>query len=162
MARLLERASVVLALVGGGVLVAAALLATVSILGRWLADAPIEGDIELMQVACAVTIALALPYCQWHAGHVTVDFFTQRAAAAARRGLDRAGHALSAVVMLLLAWRAGVGVADMRAAGETTMLLAVPTWLTYLAMVPGLLLAALVALHAVFAPAVDHERIAGP
>lgn len=63
--------------------------------------------------------------------------------------------------MLLLAWRAGVGVADMKAAGETTMLLAVPTWLTYLAMVPGLLLSALVALHAVFAPVADHER-AGP
>jgi TRAP-type C4-dicarboxylate transport system permease small subunit len=161
-ARWLERASAALALAGGLVLLAAAMLAGVSIAGRWLADVPIAGDIELMQVACAVSIALFLPRCQLHAGHVIVDFFTLRAAAATRRGLDRAGHALTAIVMLLLAWRAGVGVAEMKAVGETTMVLGVPTWITYLAMVPGLLLSAAVAMHAVFLPAAADERAAGP
>ncbi len=153
MARWLERASELLALAGALVLAAAATVTGVSILGRWLADAPIAGDIELMQIACAVAIALVLPYCQWQAGHVTVDLFTRRAPAGVRRALDRAGHAAAALVLALLAWRAGVGVVEMRAAGETTMLLAVPTWITYLAMVPGLVLAALVALHALFAAA---------
>jgi TRAP-type C4-dicarboxylate transport system permease small subunit len=162
MARWLERASSALALAGGLVLLAVALLAVVSILGRWLADAPIAGDIELMQVACAVSIALFLPYCQLHAGHVTVDFFTLRASAGTRRALDRVGHAAAALAMLLLAWRAGVGVADMKVVGETTMVLGVPTWLTYLAMVPGLLVSSLVALHAVFVPGAAEERVAGP
>jgi len=144
----LRGASVALALAGGLMLLAAAAMTGASILGRWLADAPITGDIELMQVACAVSIALCLPYCQLHAGHVRVDFFTQRAAAGTRRTLDRAGHTLVAGVMLLLAWRASIGVADMRAAGETTMLLGFPSWLTYGAMVPGLLLSAIVAASA--------------
>jgi len=155
MARWLERASVLLALVGALLLAAAATLTGISIVGRWLADAPIVGDIELMQIACAVAIALVLPYCQWQAGHVTVDFFTRRTPAKVRRALDRAGHAAAALVLALLAWRAGVGVVEMRAAGETTMLLGVPTWLSYLAMVPGLLLAALVALHALLVAADD-------
>jgi len=148
MARGLERASRWLALAGGAVLAAAALLTTLSVLGRWLWAAPITGDIELMQIACVVAIALFLPHCQLHCGHVQVDLFTRRAGAALRARLDRAGHALGAAVMLLLAWRAAVGVGDMWAAGETTMLLGVPLWIAYLAMVPGLLLSALVALVA--------------
>lgn len=148
MDRLLEALSVLLALVGGAVLLAAAALAGGSVVGRWLWSTPVAGDVELMQVACAVSIALFLPYCQRRGDHVMVAFFTGRASRAVRRRLDAAGHALLGLVMLLLAWRAGVGVVEMRAAGEVTMLLALPTWLTYLAMVPGLALSGLVALHA--------------
>ncbi len=146
--RLLQRAADGLALLGGAALLAAALMTCVSIAGRALAGAPILGDVELMQIGCAVAIACCLPYCQIQAGHVKVDFFTQRASPATVRRLDRIGHALVAVLMLLLAWRAGVGVADMKAVGETTMLLGVPAWLAYLALVPGLLLTGLIALHA--------------
>jgi len=162
MAHWLHRTSGAFALAGMLVLLAAAGLAVVSILGRWLANAPIAGDIELMQVACAVSIALCLPYCQVQGGHVMVDFFTQRATSALQHGLDRVGQLLTALVMLALAWRAGVGVAELKAAGETTMLLALPTWITYLAMVPGLLLSALVALHAAAAPGHETQRAGGP
>jgi TRAP-type C4-dicarboxylate transport system permease small subunit len=41
-----------------------------------------------------------------------------------------------------------VGVAEMKANGETTMVLGFPAWLMYLALVPGLLLSAVVGLHA--------------
>lgn len=146
-ARLLRRASVLLALAGGLLLLAAALMTAASIVGRNWLDRPLAGDIELMQVACAVLIALFLPYCQWQAAHVRVDFFTQRAGPRLRALLDRAAHLLAGGVMLLLAWRAAVGVADMRAAGETTMILGFPQWLTYLALVPGLALSAAVAFY---------------
>lgn len=145
---LLQRASQWLAVLGALVLLAAASVAAVSIGGRWLLDAPIVGDVELMQVACVVAIACALPYCQWRGGHVQVDFFTERASPRLRASLDRLGQALLAAIMLLLAWRAGVGVSEMRASGETTMVLGFPTWLMYLALVPGLVLSAVVALHA--------------
>lgn len=145
--RLLQRASELLALLGGLLLVAAALMTVASIVGRNGLDRPLVGDIELMQVACAVLIALFLPYCQWQAAHVRVDFFTQRAGPRLRALLDRAAHGAAGGVLLLLAWRAAVGVADMYAAGETTMLLGFPQWLTYLALVPGLALAAAIAFH---------------
>lgn len=146
--RWLHRASRVLAVLGGVVLLAAAVMTGVSIAGRWLHDAPIVGDIELMQIACVVAIALFLPWCQWRAEHVRVDFFTQGAGPRLRRALDRAGYLLLAAVMALLAWRAAVGVIDLRASGESTMLLSIPSWLAYLPLLPGLALSALIALRA--------------
>ncbi len=150
--RALGRAAAGLALVGGLVLLVAALVCVVSIAGRWLADAPILGDVELMQLACVASIAFFLPWCQTQDAHVRVDFFTQRTTAATQRRLDRAGQLLLAAVMLLLAARTAVGVADMRAAGETTMLLGLPMWIAYLCLVPGLLLSGLIALRAALAP----------
>jgi TRAP-type C4-dicarboxylate transport system permease small subunit len=100
-----------------------------------------------------VALAAALPYAQQRSGHVMVDFFTLRARRSTQRALDRSGAALAAAVYLLLGWRTAVAVADMRAAGETTMLLALPLWWAYLALVPALLLASAVALHAAWAGA---------
>ena len=47
--------------------------------------------------------------------------------------------------MLLIAWRTGVGLVSIRASGETTTILRMPTWWTYAAMLPGFALTALVA-----------------
>ncbi len=158
--RWLHRASSVLALLGGVVLLAAAAMTGVSIAGRWLHDAPITGDIELMQIACVTAIALFLPWCQWRAEHVRVDFFTQGAGRRVRSALDRLGHLLLAVVMALLAWRAAEGVLDLRASGETTMLLAIPSWLAYLPLLPGLALSALIALYAAWTGVVQDAALA--
>jgi TRAP-type C4-dicarboxylate transport system permease small subunit len=146
MRTLLERLTIGGALLGGAVLMALVVLTVGSILGRWLFDAPLTGDVELMQLGCVVALAAALPYCQQRGGHVQVDFFTLRATRRTQRALDRSGAALAAVIYLLLGWRAAVALVDMRAAGETTMLLALPLWWAYLALVPALFLAAAVAL----------------
>lgn len=159
----LRQCSAVLAMVGGLILTAAALMTGVSIFGRWLADAPLLGDVELMQAACVAAIACFLPYCQLSGAHVRVEFFTQRLTPKARDGLDRAAQFAVAGTMLLLAGRAALGVADMRSAGETSMLLGLPTWLTYLALVPGLLLSGLIALRLAFGRPVSlvHSSDAG-
>jgi TRAP-type C4-dicarboxylate transport system permease small subunit len=139
--RLLDALATALALAGGVLLLAVAVLTVVSVSGRWLADRPVTGDIELVQVATAVAIALFLPYAQVHGSHLIVDFFTARSSVRVRRALDGAGSIAAGGLLLLLAWRAAVAVADMRAAAETTMVLGVPLWLAYAAMVPGLALA---------------------
>lgn len=141
-----ERVAAVLALLGGCILLLVALLTVISVLGRWLLDRPVTGDVELVQLGVAVAIVLALPYCQWHGTHVIVDVFTARAGHAARGSLDRAARWAAAVVFSLLAWRAGAGVIDLAAAGETTMVLGIPLWLGYLLMPFALALAALAAL----------------
>lgn len=137
----LDLVATALALAGGALLIAVGLLTTVSIIGRWTIDRPITGDIELVQLGIAVAIALFLPYCQLHRSHLIVDFFTARSSGPLQQRLDRVGSIVAGAVFLLLAWRAGIAVADMRAAGETTMVLAMPLWLPYAAMVPGLALA---------------------
>jgi len=146
MRRALSAASVVLALLGAVVLVAIALLTVASILGRWLFNQPIAGDVELVQLGTAAALALFLPYCQLHGSHLVVDVFTARAGARFNRRLDRIAHAAAAVVLALLAWRAAAGVADLARAHETSMVLGVPLWLPYATMVPSLALAAAVAL----------------
>jgi TRAP-type C4-dicarboxylate transport system permease small subunit len=141
-----------LALAGGVLLVGLAGLTVASIGGRWLASRPLTGDIELVQLGVAVAIALFLPYCQLHRSHLIVDFFTARSSGPMQRRLDAVGSAVAGVVFLLLAWRAGAAVLDMRAAGETTMVLGVPLWVTYAAMVPGLALAGIMGLLAALRP----------
>jgi TRAP-type C4-dicarboxylate transport system permease small subunit len=141
-----------LALAGGALLVALAGLTVASISGRWLASRPITGDVELVQLGVAAAIALFLPYCQLHRSHLIVDFFTARSSGPMQRRLDAVGSAVAGTVFLLLAWRAGAAVLDMRAAGETTMVLGVPLWLPYAAMVPGLALAGVTGVLAAVRP----------
>jgi TRAP-type C4-dicarboxylate transport system permease small subunit len=141
MRRLLDALATALALLGGGLLLGVALLTAVSVVGRWLASQPVTGDIELVQLATAASIALFLPYCQVHGSHLVVDFFTARSSGPMQRRLDAVGSALAGVVFFLMAWRAGVAVAEMRRAAETTMVLGIPLWVPYAAMVPGLALA---------------------
>ena len=143
MRRLLDALATTLALLGGALLVAASGVTVVSVTGRWIAGRPITGDIELVQLAVAAAIALSLPYCQRHRSHLVVDFFTARSSGPVQRRLDAAGSLLAGGVFFVLAWRAGVAVSDMRSAAETTMVLGVPLWIPYAAMVPGLALAGL-------------------
>ena len=144
MRRALDALATALALAGGVLLIAVSLLTAVSVLGRWLVDAPLVGDIELIQLGVATAIALFLPYCQLRSAHLVVDFFTARSSGRVQQRLDRWGSCAAGIVFLVLAWRAAVSVAELRAAGETTMVLGIPLWLPYSAMVLGLALAGVV------------------
>lgn len=146
MRRSLEALATALAYLGGALLLAVAGLTAVSVLGRWLVDRPLTGDVELVQLGVAAAIALFLPYGQLHGSHLVVDFFTARSPGPTQRRLDRIGAAFAGLTFVLLAWRAAVGVADMRAAGETTMVLGIALWLPYAVMVPGLALAGIAGL----------------
>lgn len=142
----LDRLCRALALIGGGLLAGLSLLVVASVAGRACCDAPVPGDYELAQIAVAVAISLCLPWCQWRRGHVAVDFFTANLAPRRQIRLDAGGALLLALVCALLAWRLAVGALDMRAVGETTMIVGFPLWLGYAAMLPGLALAALAGL----------------
>jgi TRAP-type C4-dicarboxylate transport system permease small subunit len=142
-----------LALAGGVVLVAIALMSAVSIAGRALLSQPIQGDYELVQMGCAIFVACCLPVAQIRYSNIIVDFFTARASPAAQAWLDALGALVLGCTMAAVAWRTGVGLADMRAAGQTSTILGVPTWYTYAGMLPGL------ALSAVAGFACAHEQV---
>jgi TRAP-type C4-dicarboxylate transport system permease small subunit len=144
--RALRAAAVAFAMAGGVVLLLVAIVTLVSVGGRWLLARPVAGDVELVQLGTATALALFLPYCQLHGSHLIVDIFTARTGSSVHRRLDLAAHAIAAIVLALLALRAGAGVMDLHRAGETSMVLGVPLWLAYAAMVPSLGLAALIAL----------------
>jgi len=142
----LDRLCRALAVAGGALLAGLSLLVVASVAGRACCDAPVPGDYELAQIAVAVAISLCLPWCQWRRGHVAVDFFTANLAPRRQIRLDAGGALLLALVCALLAWRAAVGALDMRAVGETTMIVGFPVWIGYAATLPGLALAALAGL----------------
>ena len=135
------------ALAGALALAAMSLVTTASILGRWLFARPIAGDYEIAQLGTAVAVAAFLPYCALRGGHVLVDFLTARTPARLRAALDAFGNVAIAAVGFLVAWRLSLGLADLRDYGETTMVLAIPTWWAYVPMVSSFALLGVVALH---------------
>lgn len=145
--RLLQVLCDICAVVGGIVLIAMALMTVVSVIGRaWFAS-PILGDVELVQLGMAVCVATFLPYTQFRRSNIIVDFFTTRASLKTQTRMDGLGTLFYTLVMAMIAWRVYVGGVWSRESEETSMLMALPIWLAYMLMVPGLALSALVGIY---------------
>ena len=132
------------AAIGGVILVAMACMTVVSVVGRAFFSHPILGDVELVQLGCAVVVAAFLPYAQFRRANIIVDFFTTGASVHTQRRMDAFGTLLYTLVMALLCWRVAVGGMDIRTSGESSMLMNLPLWIPYALMVPGLALCAVI------------------
>ena len=145
--RLLLRAARAAALFGGATFLALVVMSMVSIIGRKLGGGPITGDVELMQIGTAIGAAAFMPYCTMLRDHLRVEFFTDKAPAAFKGGLDALAGLLLGAAFSVLSWRTGLQLLDVREAGEVTTLLAIPVWIPMALMVPSFVLAAACALH---------------
>ena len=149
------------AAISGGLLVAAlAIITVVSILGRWVASAPvlsdmtmlewvgpITGDYELVEMGTAIAVFLFLPYCHLRGGHVTVDLLVMHAPPMIQRLLAVVAETLFLVVAGLMTWRLYHGLLDKRRYMETSMLLDIPLWWGYVGGLVGFALLTLVCLY---------------
>ena len=124
-----------LALLGGLVLVLLAAMSVASIFGRVLFSKPIQGDYELAQMMSAMAVSLFLPYCHLRRAHVLVDFFTAKLSARVKHGLDAIAELLVAVIAGVFARQLFIGMTDGQHSGETSMLLGLPVWWPYTALV---------------------------
>jgi TRAP-type C4-dicarboxylate transport system permease small subunit len=140
---LLARACAILA---GVILTAITLVTCVSLIGRNTIGTTLVGDYELTAAAAGAAVALFMPWCQLKRDNIIVDFFTARASARTNDLLDRFGALLLGAVMVLLAWRTAVGGISAFRSNSTTMMLGFPEWIVYAAMVPPLVLTAVIAL----------------
>lgn len=131
------------AIVGGVLLSAAGVLTVVSVLGRYLFDAPIAGDFELVEAGTAIAVFSFLPYCQMVKGNVIVDFFTAGARPGLRCAMDAFGAALFTGIAGLLVWRLAEGGHDFYVTDEQTVILEIPRFYYFYAIVPCLALLAL-------------------
>lgn len=143
-ARRLERLCDASAAIGALVLVAVALMTTVSVIGRAFFAHPILGDVELVQLGGAVVVASFLPYTQYRRANIIVDFFTTGARAATQRRMDALGTLLYTAVMALVTWRVAAGGLAIYEAQERSMLMDLPLWWPYALMLPGLSLCVLI------------------
>ena len=138
--RVLERLCDVCAAIGGLMLVSIASMTVVSVIGRAFFSHPILGDVELVQLGCAVVVASFLPYAQYRRANIIVDFFTTGASDTAKRGMDAFGTLLYTLVLALVCWRVAAGGIAIRETQESSMLMNLPLWIPYMLMVPGLAL----------------------
>jgi TRAP-type C4-dicarboxylate transport system permease small subunit len=134
------------ALFGGTVLVSLTLMICASIALRASGFNPIQGDFELLQVGLAIVVGGFLPWCHLKGANINIDFVTARASVRTQRRLDAFANVLVAIMMALVAWRAGVGALAAKASGEVTMIRGFPLWISYTLMTPGLALTSAVAL----------------
>jgi TRAP-type C4-dicarboxylate transport system permease small subunit len=155
--RLLEALAKTLAVLGGLALTGVALMSLYSVLMRNLAGAPIQGDFELAQFGCAVSVAAFLPFTQLRNGNIFVDFFTQKASSRTKATLDGVGSLLVGAGLGLIAWRTGAGGLDAFRYQETTMLMGLPIWWAYAAMTPSLAVASASALYVAWRHWALHE-----
>jgi TRAP-type C4-dicarboxylate transport system permease small subunit len=133
----LERLCSAVAMFGGITLLFIMLISSVSVIGRnipqllnlvgfKLSPMSIPGDIEIVQLGCAVAIFAFLPYCQIKRANVFVDFFTGWMSPRSRGVLDTAANLLFLAITTTIAWQLGHGTADKFATKDTTMVLRIP------------------------------------
>jgi TRAP-type C4-dicarboxylate transport system permease small subunit len=145
--RALLASSKATAIAGGLVFVTLVVMSIVSIVGRKLFAAPVQGDVELLQVCAAFASSAFFAYCHLNQGDVKVDFFTNRMKASRVHLLDAIGSLLVGLFGALIAWRACAGALSVKEAGETTMILGWPLWIGQILMVPGFVLLAAAGLY---------------
>ncbi|MCO7245959.1 TRAP transporter small permease [Halomonas sp. Mc5H-6] len=160
MRRSLEISCRVAAISGGLLVVVLAIITVVSILGRWIASAPVSsdmtmlawvgpitGDYELVEMGTAIAVFLFLPYCHLRGGHVTVDLLVMHAPPMVQRVLAVIAETLFLVVAGLMTWRLYHGLLDKRRYMETSMLLDIPLWWGYIGGLVGFALLTLVCIY---------------
>jgi TRAP-type C4-dicarboxylate transport system permease small subunit len=109
------------AVAGGLLAMAVAVLVSASVLGRWLFSSPIDGDFEFVKMATAIAVFAFLPYTQARRGNIVVDTFTGGLSAAARARIDAFWDLAYAAFMGFLAYALTLGTMDAIRSGETTM-----------------------------------------
>jgi TRAP-type C4-dicarboxylate transport system permease small subunit len=141
------RVLMAIAMIGGGVCVAAALLVTVSVVGRWLSGlslgqalgfGSINGDFELVKMAVALSVFCFLPLTQWRRGNIMVDTFTSRLPERVARGIDAFWDFVYAGLAAVLAYTLSDGAREAYRSGKASMVLLLPEW-PVLALCSGLL-----------------------
>ena len=143
---LLRKLAYLFAVAGGLVALATGVMVTSSVIKRYFTTKPIDGDVELVQMAIALSISLCIAWCQLKGANIIVDFFTQKVSENKNRVMDGIGSIMLAVMYGLLAWRTTVGAMAVYASHETTMTLELPSWWAYASLAPGLALAGVIAL----------------
>jgi TRAP-type C4-dicarboxylate transport system permease small subunit len=110
-----------IAVLGGLLAFAAAILVTASVSMRWAFSAPIDGDFEYVKMAMAIAVFAYLPYTQVRRGNIMVDTFTTWLPVRLQRLLDAFWDIAYAGFMGYVAYCMTFGAIGMFQSGETTM-----------------------------------------
>ena len=135
--RWLERLTRSVALAGGLLLVGVMGMTVVSVLGRYLFNAPVPGDYEITELAIGIAAFAFFPYCHISNANIVVELFTGKMPARWKAALDAVHNITFAIVAGLIAWRLFIGGMHKFADGETTMFLGIPIHWAYFSALIG-------------------------
>ena len=141
--RRLERLARAFALAGGLLLVGVMGMTVISVLGRYLFNAPVPGDYEITELAMGIAVFAFFPYCHISNANIVVELFTGRMPPRFKAALDALHNLTFALVAGLIAWRLFIGGMHKFDDGETTVFLGIPVhWAYFPALLGAVLLAA--------------------
>lgn len=132
-----DRATAVLAVIGGIALVALVALIFTGVVMRYALAMPILGSNEIIQLAAVALVMSALPYCTSLNGHVGVDVFDRFLGQFGRRAGDVIARILSGWVLGVLCYRAVLKALDAAEFGDATNMLGLPLWPFYAILAAG-------------------------
>lgn len=150
---MLQGLAKLLAILGGVILTALALMTVVSIIGRaliFLGLGPVPGDFELVEQGVGVAIFWFLPWCMLQRGHVTVDILFDRFPRGVQAVLTLIGNLILAAIAIVIARQLWLGLSEKLAYGDTTWILGIPIWYGYSLAMVGAALFVVTALWVVF------------
>ena len=141
-----ERVSRAAAMTGGLLLIGVMAMTVVSVIGRYVFNAPIPGDYEITELVCGVAVFAFFPYCHIRNANIVVEFFTARLSPRRKTMLDTMHNFAFTLVAALIAWRLCVGGLHKLADEETTLFLNIPIhWGYFPALLGAVLLTAVCA-----------------
>lgn len=127
----LARISRAVALAGGLLLIGVMAMTVVSVIGRYVFNAPIPGDYEITELVCGIAVFAFFPHCHMRRGNIVVEFFASGFRERTRDRLDTVHNLVFALVAGLITWRLFIGGLDKLHDGETTLFLGIPIHLGY-------------------------------
>ena len=133
----LERLARAVALAGGLLLVGVMGMTVVSVLGRYLFNAPVPGDYEITELAIGVAVFAFFPYCHITNANIVVELFTGRMPPRFKAALDAVHNITFAIVAGLITWRLFIGGMHKLHDGETTVFLGIPIHWAYFSALLG-------------------------
>lgn len=152
--RVMSRMAKAFAYFGGTMLICLAVMTVISTIGRAFVGlqiglGPIPGDFELVEAGTAVAVFCFMSWCHLNQGHVTVDILADHLPERLNRTLVLIGNILVLMVAFVVAWRLWMGfgeqvtwfdqsLRDVLGFGykpftnNTTYILGMPVWYSYL------------------------------
>ncbi len=121
-----EGVSRMAAMAGGLLLIGVMAMTVISVIGRYVFNAPIPGDYEITELVCGVAVFAFFPYCHIRNANIVVEFFTVRLSPRRKTMLDTVHNFAFTIVAGLIAWRLCIGGLHKLADEETTLFLNIP------------------------------------
>jgi TRAP-type C4-dicarboxylate transport system permease small subunit len=150
--RAVLRLAMVVAFLGGVVLVAITAITVFSVIGRALIPfglGAIPGDFELVQAGILFAVFSFLPWCHLERGHAVVAIVTDRFPVRLSALAEFLWDVAMLVAAVFVALRLWAGLLDKLGNRESTFLLRVPLWLIYSAGLVGAVVFVIAAVYCV-------------